>query len=203
MGHSQSLSHTNLNAMSKITQVKSADILKVLQTYLEDMEWDREHPNGQDSDYDSDDSVESGKRDYGRRGIPKGQPLAPAGLLTEEEMEGDNVEYVCRNYPVHPDHLREICVFHKMFPSDIDVICDIYTTMDHKGLDNVSIRDVFCAYAPVCAESMEDCIRTTCTIFDLDDTSTVGYGVLIHIFSLVMDGIEFFGDKVYTSSTGL
>mgnify|MGYP000076598640 CR=1 FL=1 len=194
MGHTQSLSHMNLYAMSKITQMKSADVLKVIQVYLEDMEWEKAHPDGPGSDYDSDDTLETGQRNRGIK-IPKGDPMPNIGL-TEEEQEGDTVEFVDRTHPIHPDHLRDIMKFMNLDKGDINVMLDIYTTMDHKGTENVSIRDVLTAFAPLCTTSYEECIITCCTIFDLDDTGTVGYGVLLHVCRLIMEGIEFFGDKV-------
>jgi hypothetical protein len=168
-----------------------------MQIYLEDMEWERLHPDGPGSDYDSDDTVPTGTRAYGAFKIPHGQPLPPTAM-SEEEQEGDNVEFVDRSYPIHPDHMMNICKFIKMEKGDITVLVDIYTTMDHKGTNNASLRDVLCAFMPLCATSVEECVKTCCTIYDVDDTSTVGYGVLLHVFRLIIDGVDFFGDKVVT-----
>ena len=195
MGLSQSLSHCNIHAMAQITQAKCSDIERLLEVYLEDLEWERTHPNGPDSDYDSDDSIPEGVRQHGRVPIPKGDPLPNIGL-TEEEQEGDNVEFVDRSYPCHPDHIKDICEFLKFEKGDIDVLLNIYTTMDEKGTNNASVRDVVCAFLPICSANVGECVRTACTLFDLDNTETVGYGVLLHIFTLLMRGFSYFGDKV-------
>ena len=54
----------------------------------------------------------------------------------------------------------------------------------------------FLHFTTTVAKNDEELLMTCCEIFDLDDTKTVGYGVLLHIFRLIMDGISFFGDKI-------
>jgi hypothetical protein len=199
MGNSESYAHMNLKHMSILSQVQSSDqILKVITMYLEDIEWDRAHPNeGEDDDeegdhtyYSEDESLDNPPR----RKIVKGDPLPNLGM-TEEELEADTIEFKCRSCPVHPEHLEQILKRLKFHAADIDIINNIYLTQDIKGTNNASIRDVLCMYSPVATKDLADCLQLACTMFDLDDTKTVGYGVLLHIFKLLMDGVDMFGDK--------
>jgi hypothetical protein len=168
-------------------------------TYLEDLEWLKHHPNGPGSDYDSDDTSLPGERR--RKEIPRGPPMPIPDLdMTEEELEGDNVEFIDRGYTIHPKHFRDILKFLRWHQGDVDGIMEMYSILDTKSEGNASVRDTLVTFLPICCTSVEDCIRTACVVFDLDDTKTVGYGVLLHIFLLLIRGIEFFGDKIVTAS---
>ncbi len=181
--------------MAQITTAKSSDLIEAMTTYIEDLELEKRLIKVEEDDDDTYDSDYVGP---GQKGlmipIPKGVPLVHPE--DEEEMEGDTVEFRDLTHSIHPKHFKNILTRRKWTTQDINILLDIYNIFDLMGHNNVSIRDVLCAFAPLAAKDDEELLLTCCQIFDLEDTKTVGFGVLLHIFQLVMTGISFFGDRV-------